>query len=413
VKIAFQTFTRPVWIAGVVTFQDLLIALRSLGADCPKLALIEWNHSNPEDYDPLRPYMDETIQADFFFKPTSAARPPSSPSVTARVRRRVQRVLSPTIAPPALLKSANTTLRDHGVDCSFSVLIEERSDVSVPLLIWIYDLQHHHLPQLFSLKERKQRDKAIETEATRATRLVTKSQSIQTDLNELFPQFCDKVRHVAWVADIPSEVYATDPFEVVQRYHLPEKFFYLPNQFWVHKNHTAVIQALIELGARNVYPCVVCTGSLIDHRDPEFIGTFFHNLSLENLREQFIVLGTIPRPDVFALMRQSVAVLNPSLFEGFGLSAAEAKSLGKRVLLSDLPSLREQDAPRALYFNPHDAHELADNLEMLWRTIPAGPDLELEAEARRALPHRQREFANSFLNVAREAMEASRRDRLK
>jgi len=49
--------------------------------------------------------------------------------------------------------------------------------------------------------------------------------------------------------------------------------------------------------------------------------------------------------------------LNPSRFEGFGMSVAESKSLGKRVLASDLGLLREQAAPGAVYFDPADAGE--------------------------------------------------------
>ena len=48
---------------------------------------------------------------------------------------------------------------------------------------------------------------------------------------------------------------------------------------------------------------------------------------------------------MYALIRQSLCVLNPSLFEGLGLSVAESKSIGKRVLAADLPPLREQAAP--------------------------------------------------------------------
>ena len=69
----------------------------------------------------------------------------------------------------------------------------------------------------------------------------------------------------------------------------------------------------------------------------------------------------LPRAHVFRLMRQSLAVLQPSLFEGWSTSVEEAKSVGKRMILLDIPVHREQDPPRALFFDPRDA-------EPRWRT---------------------------------------------
>lgn len=411
-RIAFQTFTRPLWMAGMVTFQDLLIALHTLGSDRPTLDLVQWENSPSSDYAMLEPYTDAFISAKYPAPiPDTSNRPRSrietSRALGARLRRRAARALVP--APPP--QPPEETLRQANVDISFSVLIENRRDCSAPLLIWIYDLQHHHFPELIPARERNHRDYVITREIERAARLVVKSSSNVADLETFFPQARGKVALIPWVADIPASAYATQPAAVAKRYTLPERFFYLPNQFWTHKNHALVVEALRQLGTRGVKPVVVCTGSLHDHRDPDAIGKLLSSISVFGLRDRFILLGSIPRDDVFALMRQCLAVMNPSLFEGFGLSAAEAKSLGKRTLLSDLAPLREQQAPETVYFNPTDAQELADKMELLWRTVPPGPDLALESEARAALPHRQRQFAETFLETARQAIASFHRPR--
>lgn len=397
----------------MVTFQDLLVALRMLDTERPTLELVQWLNSDPASYRDLVPLVDAVIPAQFPLPepPAPPRRPPSSietsESLSARVRRALARKLVPRLPPPPP-PPPDETLRASGMDCSFSVLIDSRRDVSVPLLTWIYDLQHHHLPDLLSPRERRQRDETIQREAARATRLVVKSASTAQDLQKFLPQFQDKVRVLQWVSHIPTEAYAQEPNYVLARYHLPDKFFYLPNQFWAHKNHALVIKALKLLHAKGVKPVVVCTGDTNDHRNPEMLATLFRDLSMLNLRGQFLILGSVPRADVFALMRQSIAVLNPSLFEGFGLSASEAKSLGKRTLLADLPPLREQEPPSALFFRPDDAQDLAAKMELLWSTVSAGPDLEMEAQAKNILPERQRAFGRAFVEIAREAIAASR-----
>ena len=397
-RIALQVFPGEHWLAGVTTFEDLLIALGRLDSQAPTIVLVVWENTPESDYAAYLPYADETVRAQY---PSAWAPPPSAPPLSRR--QRVMRQLGQAAPPPPPDPQA-AVLHAHGVDCSFSVVLEGRRDASVPLLTWFYDFQHRHLPQLFSLDERQNRDRVLLREAELATRVVVKSASVAEDFRAFAPLQAGKVRQISWISHIPAGVYAQDPSVALARYHLPEKFFYLPNQFWKHKNHEAVFQALGLLRTRGMFPFLVCSGSLVDNRDPAFGGHLLQTLSLLNLREQVALLGIVPREHVFLLMRQALRVINPSLFEGFGLSAAESKSLGKRALLADLPALREQDPPGSLYFDPRDTGALADCLGMLWQTALPGPDLELEAAARADLPRRQMAFAESFMAVARDAI---------
>jgi len=395
-RIAFQVFPGQHWLGGVTTMEDLLIALRSLAADAPTIVLVVWENTAESDYAAVLPYVDETMRAQY---PSARVSTPAA-SPLSRRQRIMRRLGRPAIPPPDLQAAV---LRAHGVDCSFSVVLEGRRDLSVPLLIWFYDFQHRHLPHLFSPQEREQRDRILRREAELATHVIVKSASVADDFRAFAPLYAAKVRQLPWVAHIPDTVYSQDPRSVLSKYNLPEKYFYLPNQFWKHKNHAAVFQALALLRARGVFPFVVCSGSLIDNREPAYGGQVLQSLSRLNLREQVALLDVVPRGDVFPLMRQALCVINPSLFEGFGLSVAEIKSLGKRALLADLPALREQDPAGSQYFDPHDPQALAECLEMLWRTGAAGPDLDLEGAARAELPLRQLAFAQSFMAIAREA----------
>ncbi len=66
------------------------------------------------------------------------------------------------------------------------------------------------------------------------------------------------------------------------------------------------------------------------------------------------------------------------------MSVDEARSVGKRVLVSDIPSHREQNPPQALFFNPHDRSELVEKLSRIWTEAIPGPDIQLELESRNA-----------------------------
>ena len=67
-----------------------------------------------------------------------------------------------------------------------------------------------------------------------------------------------------------------------------------------------------------------------------------------------------PNPDrLRALYAGALALIQPSLYEGFGLTALEAMSAGVPVLAARSPGLVEVCADAACYFHPHSEHELA------------------------------------------------------
>ena len=106
-------------------------------------------------------------------------------------------------------------------------------------------------------------------------------------------------------------------------------------------------------------------------------------------------------------MRQSLAMLQPSLFEGWSTPVEEAKSLGKSIVLSNIPVHVEQSPPGVRYFDPTDAAALAVCLVEVHETQQPGPDAELEAAARDALPLRTREYGEVFMNMVDDAMQAA------
>jgi glycosyltransferase involved in cell wall biosynthesis len=396
-KLAFQTYTGENWLGGITAFSDLLVALRRLGSEAPSTWLVMWDGIPDSDYQAYLPLVDGRVVLPY---------PPDAPAGAGWQRRLTNRgraLLGRVRAPLA------GRLRAAGIDCVFSVVLGPgKHDPAVPLITWLYDFQFRNLPEMFTPQERDERTQAFRREAAAASLLLVKSDSVQQDVQRFLPEFAAKTRRVRWVADIPAAIYEASPKPVLRTYHLPEKFFLLPNQFWMHKNHLAVFKALQRLAERGLRPVIVCTGSLVDDRRLGYINELMQSLSLWGLREQVILLGVVPREHMLLLMRQSIRVINASLFEGFGLSVAECLSLGKGMLLSDLPVLREQAHPACRYFNPRDEADLAAALAETWEGASPGPNLDLEAAARAALPDRQKEFGRAFIKVATEAMQLAK-----
>ena len=274
----------------------------------------------------------------------------------------------------------------------------------VPIMTWIPDFQHVHLPHMFTPEERESRDRVYSQLAQEAATVILISHNALEDFRAFAPTEAHKGRVLQFVAQVDAQVYDADPSFVCTEYHLSEKFFYVPNQFWQHKNHGIIVEALALLHQTHSDITVVCTGNPHDYRQPHYFSDLLVKIARAGVQNQFIMLGMIPHPHIFALIRQSVAVLQPSLFEGWNTSIEETKSIGKMMILSDMPVHREQNPPQSRYFDPTNAEELAKYFIEIYETRQSGPDMVLEAQARAQFSQRAQAFGAQFMSIVQEVI---------
>lgn len=390
-RIAFDFIPSDAWAAGGTYYRNLFEALRGLEErNRPEAVLVLPQGARRAPCDGL-----QTLTAGIVDAPPE----PAWPGFRKRQEVRLRKALGVWREPESEL---SRRLRANLVDAVFSK-VYLGPGLRVPMLGWIPDWQHMRMPEMFPASEREGRDAFFRKMIEQASRLIVSSRDALRDLETFAPGAAGKARLLPFVARVPEAVYVSDPAPVCERYRLPRRFVYVPNQFWKHKNHEAIVEALSRLGRNRPDMAVVCSGNTNDHRHPAYMGELLAEISRRGLRDRLLVLGIVDRDDVFRLMRQSLAVLQPSLFEGWNSGVEEAKSLGKRILLSDIAVHREQDPPRAEYFDPRDPDALAGVLAKAFDAYPEGPDLEMERQARAALPARMQAFGEGFVSIVREA----------
>ena len=295
------------------------------------------------------------------------------------------------------------TVRAAGIDViSHSVPPGPRG--SIPSIAWIPDFQHVHLPEFFSRRELRYRDRHFRALADNATLVLVSSHAAAHDLEEFRPAAKAKSRVLPFVVEPPPREDRAGADEVRRRYGLDGPFFLIANQFWGHKNHLVAIEALALLRERGAAATVATTGDGRDYRAPDVYDTALARAEELGVAGDFRVLGRVDYTDVAGLMEASTALVNPSLFEGWNTGVEEAKSLGVRVVASDIPVHREQDPPGALYFDPHDPEALADAMEEAAATADDDHRRRQAEGAAAALPARRREFALGYEEILREAL---------
>lgn len=273
-----------------------------------------------------------------------------------------------------------------------------------PTLPWIADFQHVKLPQLFTADEIALREREYRKWCRNGTRIILSSKDARNDLATFCPEGLPKVEVLPFVAGVERRESWPGLAELRVRHGFEGRYFLLPNQFWVHKNHRLVVDALRILAGRGERLLVLATGNPQDYRQPAHFAELMAHVQASGVADSFRVLGIVPFDDLMGLMQGSVAVINPSRSEGWSTSVEEAKTLGKRVLLSSLPVHLEQAPIRASFFGPDDADALATAMLKAWQEFDEAVEIESEAEATRAFPARQRRFAQEYERIVRDAI---------
>ena len=265
---------------------------------------------------------------------------------------------------------------------------------------WIPDFQHRHLPELFSEKEIVLREKLFGQLANSAPIIIFSSQICLDDFKRFYPDSTAETSVLHFVSYMQPSWFLPDPRITQKKYDLPERFFLVSNQFWKHKNYDLLIDALYTLKQDDQpIPIIVCTGKTFDYRHPHYSDEIKTKIEHYGLTQNIIMLGLIPRIDQIQLMRQSLAVIQPSLSEGWSTVVEDARSFGKSIYLSDLPVHLEQNPDYAKYFSPLDKVTLAKMLKDGNDTLLVGPDLDRERVAKIMMEKRLNQFGSNFWKI--------------
>ncbi len=269
---------------------------------------------------------------------------------------------------------------------------------------WIPDFQHVHLPEFFTPQERLRRDREFKSVCTRCDKVIVSSEDARADLAAFAPEHAHKAELLHFVAaPAPAQTGVRMP-ELSSLYGFEAPFFLLPNQFWAHKNHAVVLRALQLLKEQGVSATVVATGATHDYRQPGFFSQLMRLAAECGVTEDFKVPGVIPYDHLVGLMREAVAFINPSRFEGWSTSVEEAKSMGKAILLSDIPVHREQAPERGVFFDANDPSALAAGMRIMLQQFDSEFDRAMQERAKGTLDQRQRAFGERYARIIEAAL---------
>jgi glycosyltransferase involved in cell wall biosynthesis len=228
----------------------------------------------------------------------------------------------------------------------------------VPIVSTFYDLQAQFYPSFFSPSDREERLRQFRRMANQASRIAAIS---------------DFSRQVAIEYGVDRDRISTIPIQLAS--HRATKtatnppcgvvsghFILYPANLWPHKNHEMLLTAFAMARQQGLPKDLqlVCTG--------DSQGRVEHLRSIAsvlNLNEAVLLPGFLSDNDLEGLYQHALAVVFPSLYEGFGMPVIEAMARGIPVACSGTTSLQEVVGEAALRFHPGNPQEIATALIQL------------------------------------------------
>lgn len=257
-------------------------------------------------------------------------------------------------------------LNENRIDVVFENAQFYGARLGIPAIAWIPDFQHRELPHLFSHLAWWKRELGFRAQIAAGRAIMLSSGDARDACERHYPATIGRTHVVRFAVPSVGRPNAAKVRAIREAHGLPERYFYLPNQFWQHKNHLLVIEALALLKQAGHFIVVAASGKQFDPNKPNHFKRVAARVSEAGVADQFRLLGLIPYEHVSSLMSGSVAVLNPSLFEGWSTTVEEARALQVPLLLSDLAVHKEQAAGMAQFFDRTSARSLAAALLAFW-----------------------------------------------
>jgi len=102
---------------------------------------------------------------------------------------------------------------------------------------------------------------------------------------------------------------------------------------------------------------------------------------------------------MMSLIYNSIALINPSKFEGWSSSVEQAKSMGKKIILSNIAVHKEQDPQRAEFFNKNNHQELAKIIKKIWFSYDRAYEKNIIKKSYKILKQRLTKYALDYQKI--------------
>ena len=141
----------------------------------------------------------------------------------------------------------------------------------------------------------------------------------------------------------------------------PENYLIYTGNLYPHKNIIVLLRALKKLPDINLK--IICARNFFSEK-------LSRQIKRLKLKKQVELLGYLDDKQFKEVYNKALALVHPSLMEGFSLTGLEAMALNCPVISSNSSCLPEIYGDSVLYFDPNDSDDLVQKINQLKDNLP-------------------------------------------
>lgn len=242
------------------------------------------------------------------------------------------------------------------------------------LVATVCDMYYRTIPEMISAPQRTYWSVMIPLTSRVCARILTISENSKLDIERFLPAARGKTVSVPLASRFRANPASGEPVASTP------PFVLMVANLTHNKNPGVVVEAVAALNQQDRSIGLVHAGS-----DP--YGLLEDSIARNDASDVVTTLGKVSDADLADLYRSCLAVVTPSIYEGFGMPAVEAQAMGAPLISSDRAALPEAGGDAALYFDPSRADQLAARIITV---------MDLDAVERAALIERSLQSAARF-----------------
>ncbi|MBW4613041.1 MAG: glycosyltransferase family 4 protein [Desmonostoc vinosum HA7617-LM4] len=269
---------------------------------------------------------------------------PSDMTTDFGMKGHLKRLLWTQFYLPNIYQNVKSTLL-------FSPIPEAPLFSSCAYVITVHDLIPLRFPQWFSITQRLYCIYYIRAVIQQAKHVICNSQATAADLSNFLEVPKEKLTAISLGYDSENFRFLDVP---------RQNYFLYLGRHNPHKNLHRLITAFAGLSNCKDYELWLAGPS-----DRRYTPTLTAQIAQLGITDQVKFLNYVPDQELPKIINQAIALVFPSLWEGFGLPVLEAMACGTPVITSNLSSLPEIAGNAAIFINPYNTREITEAMQAI------------------------------------------------
>lgn len=247
----------------------------------------------------------------------------------------------------------------HGLSHEIPVGLQK---LKIKSVLTIHDLIFRIYPDLFNFLDTRIYDQKVRYSCKKSDKIIAISNNTKTDIINIYGIEPDNIEVIYQPCDAiyydHSQIESSE--RVRGRYNIPSEYFLFVGSIEKRKNLKLILESYKQLPEKRRIPLVVIG------RGKKYGKELLTMIKDKGLEKNVLWINDLDNvSDLKGLYQRSLALIYPSLYEGFGLPVVEALLSKTPVITSNVSSLPEAGGPNSLYIDPKDAEALTDAINKI------------------------------------------------